>query len=508
MKIELVCEDPREVETEALVTGVLEGSEGQPPWTVALNAALDGAIADRLRAGDMRGKLGEIAAIAGGGATRAKRVILVGLGKAEGLDRERLRRATGRVVRWLADGRTREAALLLHLGADRQGSAPAARAVSEAATLATFRSPAFGEKSKPAKGGRALTHLRLVEPGSRARVRNLEAAVGAGQSVGESSNLARQLAELPGNYLPPRRLAEQAVRVGEETGLKVTVFDETWIRKRKMGALLGVAQGSSEPPRLIVIEHRPRRSGGGRRGRRRPHIALVGKGVTFDTGGISLKPREDMDRMKYDMSGAAAVVGTMRAVSLLDLPLRVTGIIPTVENMPSGTAVKPGDVLLSMTGKSIEVINTDAEGRLILADAITLAGELKPDAIVDIATLTGACKIALGGAACGLMGNDQALIDELREAGELSGERAWPLPLFDEYSEEIQCEVADMKNTGGRAAGALTAAAFLKAFAGSGKWAHLDIAGTAWVDKDRDYLKIGAAGFGVRLLTAYLEAKA
>jgi len=345
--------------------------------------------------------------------------------------------------------------------------------------------------------------VRLLEPGSRAVPPELRRAAATGQAVAESANLARRLAELPGNQLPPRKLAEEAVRVGAGTKLKVAVFDEKWLRERKMGGILGVAQGSAEPPRLIVIEHRPRAA---RRGTG-AHVALVGKGVTFDTGGISLKPREDMDRMKYDMSGAAAVVGTMRAVSLLDLPLRVTGVIPTVENMPSGTAIKPGDVLMSYAGKSIEVGNTDAEGRLILADAISFAGELDPDVIVDIATLTGACRIALGTAACGLVGNDAALVDALRAAGEKSGERAWPLPLFEEYTEDIQSEVADLKNMGGRAGGgALTAAAFLKAFAGDHRWAHLDIAGTAWVEKDRDYLKIGAAGFGVRLLMRYLES--
>jgi leucyl aminopeptidase len=297
--------------------------------------------------------------------------------------------------------------------------------------------------------------------------------------------------------------------VKKETGLQVTVYEEGWIRKRRMGALLGVSQGSVEPPRFIVLEHTPRGRARGRRSAkgRRAHIALVGKGVTFDTGGISLKPREDMERMKYDMSGAAAVLGALRAASLLDLPLRVTGVIPTVENMPSGTAIKPGDVLLSMAGKSIEVVNTDAEGRLILADALAFAAELAPDAIVDIATLTGACRIALGGAACGLMGNDPALLEELQLAGEASGEAAWPLPLYAEYADDITSEVADLKNSGGRAAGALTAGIFLRSFAGERPWAHLDIAGPAWVEKDKDYLKPGSAGFGVRLFVRFLEAR-
>jgi leucyl aminopeptidase len=304
-------------------------------------------------------------------------------------------------------------------------------------------------------------------------------------------------------------LAAAAQALKKETNLQVTVYEEDWIRKRGMGALIGVAQGSVEPPRFIVIEHQPgrRTPARGKSKRRRGHVALVGKGVTFDTGGISLKPREVMERMKYDMSGAAAVLGALRAASLLDLPLRVTGIIPTVENMPSGTAVKPGDVLLSMAGTSIEVVNTDAEGRLILADALAYAAELGPDAIVDIATLTGACRIALGGAACGLMGNDPDLVEELQLAGDRSGEAAWPLPLFNEYADDITSDVADLKNSGGRAAGALTAGTFLRAFVGERPWAHLDIAGPAWVDKDRDYLKCGSAGFGVRLFARFLEAR-
>jgi len=502
MQIQVVGGDPRGVATESLVVGVLEQSDRQPPWTVEVNRALGGAIADRLRAGDMRGKLGEVAAIPGGGSIRARRVVLAGLGPRDQLDIERLRRATGRVVRWLDEGRGREASLLIHLLAGRKGVAAATRAAAEAAVLASYRSPVFGEKearAAAARGGVSLGRVQLIEPGAASVPAGLRAAAHAGQVVAESANLARRLAELPGNHLPPRGLAAEAAALGKESRLQVTVHDEAWLRARKMGAILGVAQGSVEPPRFIVIEHRPRR-------RARGHVALVGKGVTFDSGGISLKPREDMERMKYDMSGAAAVLGALRAASLLDLPVRVTGVIPAVENLPSGSAIKPGDVILSMAGKSIEVVNTDAEGRLILADGLAFAGQLEPDVIIDIATLTGACRIALGGGACGLTGNDQALIDDLRAAGAASGERAWPLPLYDDYSEEIMTEVADLKNSAGRSAGALTAAAFLKAFAGERRWAHLDIAGMAWLDKDRDYLKCGSTGFGVRLLTAYLEA--
>jgi leucyl aminopeptidase len=510
MQIDVKSGDPLQTSTAALVVGVIEESERQPPWTVAVNRALDGALAERIAAGDMRGKLGEVAVVAGRSRRlKAERVVAVGLGKLQLLDLERLRRATGRVVRWLDDGRTKDAALLHHLITDRTASGDQVRATAEAAVLAGFRSPAFGEKGQLAGG--SLSRVTLLAPETTRVSPALSQAARAGQVVAESANLARHLAELPGNQLPPRLLAAAALAVKKETSLQVTVYEEDWIRKRKMGALLGVAQGSVEPPRFVVLEHHPRRRAattGRARRRRAPHIALVGKGVTFDTGGISLKPREDMERMKYDMSGAAAVLGALRAASLLNLPMRVTGIIPTVENMPSGTAVKPGDVLMSMAGKSIEVVNTDAEGRLILADALAFAAELKPDAIVDIATLTGACRIALGAAACGLMGNDPSLIEELQMAGESAGEAAWPLPLFNEYADDITSDVADLKNSGGRSAGALTAGIFLRAFVGEHSWAHLDIAGPAWVDKDKDYLKPGSAGFGVRLFTRFLEARA
>jgi leucyl aminopeptidase len=521
MQIDVVAGDPLAMATDAVVVPVLEDRGRLPEVTAAIDKALGGAIRERMAAGDLKGKLGEVAVVGMGGGTRGARrqnataplrVVAAGVGKPAGLDAERIRRATGRAVRWLDDGRATQATFLLHLAAGPGAGASLIRAAAEAATMAGFRSPAFGEKGRAAAG--SLAEVRLATGGSRPGTA-ARAAARAGQVVGESANLARRLAELPGNQLPPRLLADAAVRVGEETGLEVTVHDEKWIRARGMGALLAVAQGSSEPPRFIVLEHVPRRRAEGRsRGtaaasrRRRAHIALIGKGVTFDTGGISLKPREDMERMKYDMSGAAAVLGTLRAASLLELPLRVTGVIPTVENMPSGTAIKPGDVVISMAGKSIEITNTDAEGRLILADAICFTSELKPDAMVDIATLTGACRIALGGGACGLMGNDAELVEALRRAGVESGELAWPLPLLDEYAEDLASEVADLKNSGGRSAGALTAGAFLKAFAGGQRWAHLDIAGTGWVERDRDYLKSGSAGFGVRLFSRFLEASA
>ena len=264
------------------------------------------------------------------------------------------------------------------------------------------------------------------------------------------------------------------------------------------GALLGVAQGSAREPRLIILQHN-----GGRKGQ--APVALVGKGVTFDSGGISLKPAEKMDEMKMDMGGGAAVIGTMLAASLLALPVNLVGIIPAAENMPSATAYRPGDILTSLSGQTIEVLNTDAEGRLILADALTYAKRYEPKLVIDLATLTGACIIALGHHATAVLGNDQELVDSLLKAGEKSGERLWQLPLWDDYDQQIKSDVADVKNTGGRPAGTITAAAFLKKFASDFRWAHLDIAGTAWYDQNRPYTPKGGTGVGVRLLIEFLH---
>jgi leucyl aminopeptidase len=264
-----------------------------------------------------------------------------------------------------------------------------------------------------------------------------------------------------------------------------------------MGALLGVASGSVQPPKFIVLEHR--------RGGKKPFIALVGKTITFDSGGISIKPAENMDRMKDDMSGGAAVLGTLRTAAALKLPLNIVGLMPATENMPSGSAYKPGDVLCTMSGQTIEIMNTDAEGRLILSDALSYACTYKPAVIVDIATLTGACSVALGHEATGMLGTDDMLKRKIREAGEKTGERVWELPLWEEYYEQIKSDIADMKNTGGRAGGVITAAALLSKFVKKYPWVHLDIASTAWTEKDRPYTPKGATGIGVRLLTQFLR---
>ncbi len=314
-------------------------------------------------------------------------------------------------------------------------------------------------------------------------------------------NYARTLQSRPGNVATPQHLGEEAEAMAAEVGLEITVLDRKALTAENMRALLAVSAGSHEEPRLIVLKHN---GGAGDR----PPLVLVGKGLTFDAGGISLKPAKGMEDMKFDMSGGAGVLGAMRAIAQLELPVNVVGIVPSSENLPSGSALKPGDVILTREGKTVEVINTDAEGRLILADALSYAKDLEPEAIVDCATLTGSCVIALGHAASGLMGTDDDLIQELREAGERTGELCWPLPLLKEYRKQLESTTADFMNVGGRPAGTITAAWFLREFVGDVPWAHLDVAGTAYGSGDKPYQRKGGYGVPARLLIEWVRSRA
>ncbi len=324
----------------------------------------------------------------------------------------------------------------------------------------------------------------------------IEKAIEMGQVVAESVNFARDLVNSPANELPPRVLADRISKMAKECGISFKAFDKKALQKMKMGGILAVSQGSAEEPRFIVLEYGNTKSP--------VDFAFVGKGVTFDSGGISIKPSDGMEKMKYDMAGGAAVAGILRAVAKLGLKTHIVGIIPAAENMPSGTAVRPGDVIWMGSGKSVEVLNTDAEGRLLLGDGLFYAQRYKPKMVVDLATLTGACVVALGQLAIGLMGNDDKVINLIKEAGENSGERAWQLPLWDEYFDQIKGDVGEIKNVGSRGAGTITAAMFLKQFVNF-PWAHLDIAGTAWADEKRPYCVKGATGIGVRLLTRMIR---
>ncbi|MFN8377289.1 MAG: leucyl aminopeptidase [Anaerolineae bacterium] len=327
----------------------------------------------------------------------------------------------------------------------------------------------------------------------------VQAGIVEGQIIARGVNFARDLVNSPPSVVTPSRLGEEALALGSRLGLQITVLDKAALTKQGFGGILAVGQGSANEPRFIIMEH-------GQASPDKPTICFVGKGITFDSGGLSIKPADGMEKMKNDMAGSAAVLGLMQAVAELNLPLHVVGLVSSAENMPSSTAYRPGDIITTLSGKTIEVLNTDAEGRIVLSDALFYAQRYQPAAIIELSTLTGAMVIALGQVATGVMGTNEALVESIRNAGETTGERVWPLPLWPEYFELIKSEVADVKNTGGRPAGSITAGAFLASFAGDFPFAHLDIAGTAYLDKPgKSYEAPGATGVGVRLLTQYLR---
>jgi leucyl aminopeptidase len=378
-------------------------------------------------------------------------------------------------------------AIVVHPGA-HVSPADAAQALAEGAFLANFETASYKTVDPP----RVWLDSVTLRVGGDANA--VDRGAERGRVLGECTNLARELANEPSNTLTPRVFAERAAGMAREAGLAVDVLDEKRIAELKMGLLLGVAQGSAEPPRLVVLRHEPKSAAA------QPVLGLIGKGITFDTGGISIKPAENMDKMKDDMSGGAAVLAAMCAISRLRAPVRCIGMIPMTENMPGGKAMKPGDVLTSAEGKTVEVLNTDAEGRLILGDAVWYARRLGATHLVDVATLTGACVVALGRSTSGLFGTPELWVEHVRRASERAGDRSWPMPVFDDYKELFKSEIADFANTGGRAGGAITAALFIKEFTGDLPWAHLDIAGTAWVEDSRPYLPKGPTGVGVRTL--------
>lgn len=430
------------------------------------------------------------------GTELSPRLLVVGLGATDKLCAQVYRQAAALAVsqlrqkklgRWLFDCDTFAAADPVAL----------VDALADGVLLEGYRF----ERYKKAEEG-DLDRMQCVFSGfDEALQHEVQSCLEQRQAICRGVWLARDLVNEPGNVKTPAYLAEHAWQLAEQTELMCTLLGPAELKRQGFGAMMAVAQGSICEPRLIALEYR------GGKADDAP-IALVGKGVTFDSGGISLKPGEGMDQMKMDMAGGAAVLATMAVVAELKLPLNVLGVVPAVENMPSDRATRPGDIVTSLSGKTIEILNTDAEGRLILADALTWAQRRKPQLLVDLATLTGACIIALGHHSSAVLGNDDRLIDQLRQAGDCVGERVWPLPLFDEYSEQIKSLVADVKNIGGRPAGTVTAAAFLQKFVDDCPWAHLDIAGTAWEDKGKPGQPVGATGVGVRLLVDFLRRQA
>jgi len=457
-----------------------------------------------LKSGEFTGRLGQVSIlhVAPGDRLSVKRVVLVGLGKRKEGSLEKVRQAMGTAAKAIRTLGAKSFSTPVNGLKDDAREASKARDVSQAmvegALLGLYQFTAYRTENK--KEVKALRRMTVVVPDERT-LPGVRLGVKHGQIVGEATTFVRDLCNHPANVVTPTYIAREAQKIARERGVSCKILDRPQMERLRMGAILGVARGSHEPPKFITLEYR------GAARAERP-VALVGKTITFDSGGISLKPAENMEQMKADMTGGAAVLASIRAAARLRLPVNVVGIIPATENMPGGRAIKPGDILKSLSGKTIEVINTDAEGRLILADGLTYANRYKPKVLVDIATLTGACVVALGNHAIGVLGNDESLIGELKIAGEQSGERAWQLPLWEEYYEQIKSDVADMKNTGGRPGGTITAAAFLSKFAGDATWAHLDIASTDWSDKERAYIPKGATGVGARLLIQFLWNRA
>jgi leucyl aminopeptidase len=500
MKITVDARRPEEAGADLLALPVarFERKAARLPAALAsADRATRGQIRAAVASGDFQGKADQSLLLYPERPLHAKRVLLLGVGEASKVDRDVLRQLSGRAVREAA----RRHAPRIALAAPESTTDPdGVQALAEGAVLSSYRFGDYRKNGEDAPG--RVSALSLLLPRGSA-LRPAREGAQTGIAIAESQNLARRLSDLPANALPPEALAEEARRLGREIGLRVRVLDVPAMRRLSMGGILAVGGGSANPPRMIALEYRPAKAP---RARARKPVCLVGKGVTFDSGGISIKPSAGMDEMKHDMSGAAAVIGALRGAALLELETPVVGVIGAAENMPSATAYRPGDVVTTMAGKTVEVLNTDAEGRVVLADALHYARSTwKPDAIVDLATLTGAMVVALGSWATGLFGNHAKLVELVRAAGDAAGERAWPMPLLDAHKEEIRSEIAEIKNTGGRPAGSSTAAAFLWHFVDDTPWVHLDIAGTAWTSKPGPIQRKGATGVGVRMLVELLR---
>ena len=470
MNIHLDSTPASELETGALIVLEFEGQTPRP------------GLEELYRSGEIAGKPQELTLVHNPAGYRAARLALAGCGKPDKFDSAALRRTVGAAVRALKCKSVKTAALLLE-GA--YATPENASAAVEGAVLGDFE---CDQRKSDRSGSKFLTGFSVAANGA-----GLAEAVERGRILAEAQNFARELANEPPNVLNPAELARRAEAMAAANGLACEVLDEEKLRELGMGALLGVAMGSSQPPRLIILRYTP-----GRTKTSAPHLAIVGKGVTFDTGGISIKPADNMEKMKYDMAGGAAAIGAMQAIAQLKPSIPVTAFVPAVENMPGGRAQRPGDIVTTLSGKTVEVLNTDAEGRMILCDTFTYAQRLGCTHLIDAATLTGAVVVALGHVNTGVFGNDENFVKRWMAAAAVEGEKMWQLPLDEEYKELLKSNFADLHNIGGRYGGAITAATFLKEFADPLPWVHLDIAGTAWLDDAKPYLAKGPTGTPVR----------
>jgi leucyl aminopeptidase len=484
---------PGKPRTGCIVVGVFEGRK-LTPAAQALDAQSRGHITEVLKGGDLEGKVGSTLLLHKVPRVGADRVLLVGLGRERELTEAPFRVALASAMRVLRGTGAAEAAFPLSASLKGRDIGWYAEQVVLAVKDGLYRFDRM--KSKPPKAKSALRKVTLFVP-KRGDVAEAERGVQRGEAIGEGIALAKDLGNLPGNVCTPTYLAEQAQELAKRHGMKAEILERKDMERLGMGCFLAVAQGSVQPPKLIVVEYR----GGAKN---EAPVALVGKGITFDTGGISIKPAAEMDEMKFDMCGAASVLGTLRAAALMRLPINIVGVIPATENMPDGAAIKPGDIVTTMSGQTVEILNTDAEGRLILCDALTYVEKYKPAAVIDIATLTGAMVIALGHVATGVFSNSDALAREVIDAGNTSWDRVWHMPLWDEYQDMLKSNFADFPNIGTRAGGSITAACFLSRFTKAYPWAHLDIAGTAWKSGGDK----GATGRPVALLSHFLAKRA
>jgi leucyl aminopeptidase len=482
-----------QLETECLVAVVLDrsekdkGAKDKPEAFVSADKATQQAAADLISAGDITGKTFEVAWLHKPAGLKAKRLLLIGGGKAKKFSSSDLRKLAGAAVRALKPRAVRSLAFILPSEIPAE---EAVKAVVEGAIVGNFDPDTYKSDRKDQN----VESLTVIATGDQTK---LQSALDEARILAESQNFTRDLVNEPSNHMTPTILANRAQQMAKETGLKCEVYGPDKIKELKMGAFWGVAQGSDEPPALIVMRYEPAGAP------EQPVLGLVGKGITFDTGGISIKPADNMEKMKYDMAGGATMIGAMRAIALLRPKIKVIGIVLATENMPSGKAQKPGDIQTAMSGKTIEIINTDAEGRLVLADGLCYARQLGCTHLIDAATLTGAVVVALGYYNAGIFSNDDAFYEAFTKALAKSGEKMWRLPVTDEYLDQTRSSIADLMNTGGRWGGASTAAAFLKEFAEDTPWLHLDIAGTAWMEDQKPWIAKGPSGIAVRSLVEF-----
>ena len=483
-----------DTKSQIIILTLFEDSKKLTGVALEIDKKSDGLISELIENGDFQAKPSQISVIYTRGSLPAKRIALVGFGKHSEFNLEKLRAAFAKALQHLRNLNIKEAATSINLNLIPRKKDQVAQAVAEGSLLGLYQYTPF--KTVGREDLKDMEQLNIITDEKDFSL--IESAIKKAQIITQAVYFARDLVSAPSNEMTPSIMAQKAREIARKKNVSCKVLDKEKMKEMGMNALLAVASGSNEEPKFIILEY----SGGKKSA---APIVLVGKGLTFDSGGISIKPSDKMEEMKSDMSGGAAVMGVIMAAADLHLPLNIIGFIPATENMPGGTAYKPGDILKSYSGKTIEVLNTDAEGRLILADALAYASEFKPEVVIDVATLTGACIVALGDDVIGMLGTDDKLKSEIDRAAQTTGELVWELPLWEGYHELIKSDIADYKNSSGRSAGTITAAAFLSKFTGDAPWVHLDIAGPAWTNKEKTYIPKGASGVAVRLLVEFLR---